>query len=86
MHLPLQTQRMMNTIKDFPIISGTVTDGQGQATGFTALGWLQEFFEKEFSFTPYPGTLNLIAAEEMPSTLSHQDCSSIMRERVVKTR
>lgn len=63
----------MNYTKDFPIISGTVTDGQGQASGFTALGWLQNFFEKDFGFTPYPGTLNLIATGEMPPTAQFLD-------------
>jgi riboflavin kinase, archaea type len=40
-------------------IAGTVFEGKGEASAFTALDWLQAFCRAQFGFTPYPGTLNL---------------------------
>jgi CTP-dependent riboflavin kinase len=51
-------------MKDKLTVSGKIVRGDGKATFFTQLDWVQKQCREKLGFKPFPGTLNLAVDEK----------------------
>ena len=63
------------------VLKGTVFSGSGSGKNFVCLPWVKRQIEENFSFSPFPGTLNLYLNKENAKKKIHlENATGIMIE------